>query len=99
MSQATIQDVNSAIMFGSFTNEQLESIIAAVKFRRGEIAKTVKRSITKGATVRFYNNRLGRDMICTVEKVAIKFITVRETGKAMGGLWRVPASMLTVADE
>lgn len=97
MSQLSIQDVNSAIMFGSFTNEQLESIIAAVKFRRGEIAKSVKRSITKGATVRFYNTRLGRDMTCTVEKVAIKYITVRDF-KGMGGLWRVPASMLTVVE-
>ena len=86
MSQLTIQDVNSAIMFGSFTNEQLESIASAVKFRRGEIAKSVKRNVTKGATVKFYNNRLGREMISTVEKVAIKFITVREQSAKMGGL-------------
>lgn len=98
MSQLSIQDVNSAIMFGSFTNEQLESIIAAVKFRRSEISKSVKRSVTKGATVKFYNSRLGYDMTGTVEKVAIKYITVRENSRAVGGLWRVPASMLTVVE-
>ena len=98
MSQLSIKDVNSAIMFGSFSYEELESIISAVKFRRNQIARSVKRNVAKGATVKFYNNRLGRDMICTVEKVAIKFITVRETGQAMGGLWRVPASMLTVVE-
>ena len=98
MSQLSIQDVNSAIMFGSFTYEQLESIIAAVKFRRGEIARSVKRSVTKGATVRFYNSRFGREMTCTVEKVAIKYVTVRENGASLGGLWRVPASMLTVVE-
>ena len=98
MSELSIQDVNSAIMFGSFTNEQLESIASAVKYRRNEIARSVKRSIAKGATVRFYNNRLGRDMVGIVEKVAIKFVTVRENGKAVGTLWRVPASMLTLAD-
>jgi hypothetical protein len=98
MTQLSIQDVNSAIMFGSFTNEQLESIIAAVKFRRSEISKSVKRSVAKGGTVRFYNNRLGRDMICVVEKVAIKYVTVREQGLSLGGLWRVPANMLTVVE-
>ena len=98
MSQLSIQDVNSAIMFGNCTNDQLESIIGAVKFRRTEIARSVKRSVTKGATVRFYNARLGRDMTCTVEKVAIKFITVRENGPVLGGLWRVPASMPTVVE-
>lgn len=98
MSQLTIQDVNSTIMFGSFTNEQLESIIAAVKFRRAEISKSVKRSIVKGATVKFYNNRMGCEMTCTVEKVAIKYITVRANSGGPGGLWRVPANMLTVVE-
>jgi len=94
---STIQHVNSQIMFGDFTNDQLESIVAAIKFRRNQIARSVKRSVVKGATVRFYNARLGRDMTCTVEKVAIKYITVRELNGA-GGLWRVPASMLTVVE-
>ena len=98
MSQVSIQDVNSAIMFGSFTNDQLESIISAIKFRRNEIGRSVKRSIAKSATVRFYNARLGRDMTCTVEKVAIKYVTVRENGQTVGGLWRVPATMLTVVE-
>ena len=98
MSQLSIQDVNSAIMFGSFTNEQLESIISAVKYRRNEIARSVKRSVAKGTTVKFYNPRLNRETIGTVEKVAIKYITVRENGATMGGLWRVPATMLTVVE-
>ena len=42
MSQLSIQDVNSAIMFGSFTNEQLESVAAAVKYRRSQIARENK---------------------------------------------------------
>ena len=98
MSQLSIQDVNSAIMFGQFTNDQLESIIGAVKYRRGQISSTVKRSITKGATVKFYNNRMGCEMTCTVEKVAIKYITVRSNSVGSGGLWRVPANMLTVVE-
>jgi len=42
MSQLSIQDVNSAIMFGDFTNDQLSSIASAIKFRRGQIVKETK---------------------------------------------------------
>ena len=45
MSQLSIQDVNSAIMFGDFTNDQLSSIASAIKFRRGQIVKETKRSL------------------------------------------------------
>jgi hypothetical protein len=100
MSQATIQDVNSAIMFGNFTNDQLDSIISAIKFRRSEISKSVKRSISKGATVNFYSSKRGTSITGIVEKVAVKYVTVREDkpGSFTSMLWRVPANMLTVAE-
>jgi hypothetical protein len=88
-----IQQVNSAIMFGDFTSDQLNSILAAVKFRRNQLTQQTKRSITIGSQVRFVSSRSGQTMAGTVEKVAIKYVTVR-TGQ---GLWRVPASMLEVA--
>ena len=88
-----IQEVNSAIMFGDFTSDQLNSILAAVKFRRNQLTQQTKRSITIGSQVRFVSSRSGQTMAGTVEKVAIKYVTVR-TGQ---GLWRVPASMLEVA--
>ncbi len=97
MSQLSIQDVNSAIMFGSFSHEELESVASAVKFRRTQLAKAVKRSVTKGATVKFYNTRHLREMVGTVQKVAIKYITVAEL-PPHNRLWRVPASMLTVVE-
>ena len=94
MSQATIQDVNSAIMFGSFTNDQLDSIASAIKFRRAEISKSVKRGLRQGDTVKFYSSKRGQELSGTVSKVAIKYITVNTNY----GLWRVPANMLTVVD-
>lgn len=94
MSQLSIQDVNSAIMFGSFSNEQLESIAAAVKYRRGQIGKETKRELGVGSVVKFTHPKTGRVHQGNVVKIAIKNIKVKE------GLttWNVPANLLTVAE-
>jgi ASC-1-like (ASCH) protein len=94
MSQLSIQDVNSAIMFGSFTNEQLESIAAAVKYRRSQIARENKRAIMMGDIVKFVNPRSGRTHQGAVVKINIKNIKVREGFTT----WNVPANMLSVAE-
>lgn len=86
----TIQDINRAIMFGDFTNDQLVSVIDAIKFRRGQMTRENKRSLTIGSQVKFYNSKRGTTCTGTVKKIAIKFITV-DTPQ---GLWRVPAAML-----
>lgn len=94
----TINDINHAIMFGDFTNDQIDSIIMAVKFRRSELAKQAKRSVTIGCQVRFVSSRSGKTVIGTVSKINRKTIIVREAGA--GGVfntnWRVPANMLEV---
>jgi len=89
---ATIQEINSSIMFGNLSNEQLDSVIAAVKFARSQLAKTNKRQFSVGAKVKFTNSRTGRDMHGKVVKVAIKYITV-DCG--VDRTWRVPANMLS----
>jgi hypothetical protein len=94
MSQLSIQDVNSTIMFGSFTNEQLESIAAAVKYRRSQISRENKRAIMMGDIVKFVNPRSGRTHQGNVVKINIKNVKVREGFTT----WNVPASMLTVAE-
>ena len=88
----TISDVNQAIMFGSFTNDQLMSILQAVKYARGKLTKQTIYSTKLGDQVKF-TGRSGRTEIGVVTKVAKKFITVR------CGLtsWRVPANMLEKA--
>jgi hypothetical protein len=89
-----IQQVNSAIMFGNFTNEELTSIIDAVKFARANIANQNKRALTLGTIVKFTSSRTGMPVTGTVQKINRKFIIVRETNKLSN--WRVPANMLTV---
>lgn len=91
---STIQEINSAIMFGDFTNDQLNSIISAVKFRRSQLTRDAKRAFHVGSRVKFSSTRTGQTVVGTVEKVAIKYITVRDP---IRGLWRVPANMLESA--
>ena len=94
-----IQQVNSAIMFGNFTNDELNSINDADKFARASIAKQNKREMCVGTIVKFKNSRTGMTVTGTVKKVNRKFILVNEqkAGSLFGSTWRVPASMLEVA--
>lgn len=94
MSQLSIQDVNSAIMFGSFTDEQLRSISDAVRYRRAQIVKETRRSIMVGDVVQFTHPKTGRTHQGSVVKIKIKNVQVRENLTT----WNVPANMLTVAE-
>ena len=94
MSQLSIQDVNSAIMFGSFTDEQLRSIGDAVRYRRAQIVKETRRSIMMGDVVRFTHPKTGRTHQGSVVKINIKNVKVKEGFTT----WNVPANMLTVTE-
>ena len=89
----SIQTVNAEILAGNFTNDQLSSIIDAVKFARARLTDQTKRSLRLGAAVKFTSTKNGMTYTGTVDKIAIKFVTVR-TGL---GLWKVPANMLQAA--
>jgi len=89
-----IQQINQSIMFGDFTDDQLNSILSAVKFARGCLAKSTKRQLRIGSSVRWASQRTGRAETGTVEKIAIKFVTVKTP---TGMRWKVPANMLEVA--
>ena len=90
-----IQQVNSAIMFGNWTNVELSSMIDAVKFARASLQKQVKRSLHIGDNVNFTSSKTGMNVTGVVTKIAIKYVTVRTAQ----GLWKVPANMLTVVED
>ena len=90
-----IKEINTAIIQGNFTNDQLSSIIDAVKFARARLTEQTKRSLMLGDTVSFTSTKLGRTMTGTVSKIAIKYITV----KTNAGLWKVPANMLNLVED
>ena len=86
----SINDVNQAIMHGDFTNDQLNAIASAIRFRRSQIGKEVKVTIRVGDTVKFYHPKLGLDLQGPVTKVKIKNILVRTPR----GTYNVPANLL-----
>ena len=90
-----IQQINQAIMFGNFTNDELNSIGDAIKFSRSQIVNQNKREMRVGTLVKFTSSRTGMPVTGTVQKINRKFIIVRETNKLSN--WRVPANMLSVA--
>ena len=91
-----ITQINTAILQGSFTNNQLTSIIDAVKFARARLTEQTKRSLTIGDNVHFNSTKLkGAGVTGVVVKIAIKYVTV----KTVTGLWRVPDNMLTVIQD
>ena len=86
----TISEINHEIMQGSFTNDQLNAIASAIKYRRAQLTREVKRSITSGTSVKFYHPKLGKDIFGTVDRVKQKFILVQ----TLGGRYNVHANLL-----
>ena len=84
-----IQAINSAIMFGNLTNDQLNSVVAAVKYARGQLTKTKARSFMQGDRVRFTSR--GNTYFGTIVRVKIKNAVVR-VGNYQS--YNVPVSML-----
>lgn len=89
----SIKEINSAIMFGNLTNDELNSVIDAVKFSRAQMTKQKTRAFSIGDSVKFTSNRNGLTYVGTVRKVKIKFVLVNTPG----GLFNVPANMLEAA--
>jgi hypothetical protein len=91
-----INDVTHAIMFGDFTNDQLNAIGQAIKYRRNQISKDIKRGLCIGDSVKF-PGRNGQYVIGSVTKVNRKFVLVKENRSAYLPLtWRVPLSMVSL---
>jgi K+-transporting ATPase A subunit len=87
-----INQVNSAIMHGNFTNDQLDAVLQAVKFAREQLRKEVRRELRIGCTVSFISNRNGQKYSGTVDSIKIKNAIVATSM----GRYRVPCNMLTV---
>jgi hypothetical protein len=90
-----IDRINSAIIQGNLTNDELNTVIEAVKFARSRLGRQTKASLMTGDSVSFTNSKTGTTMTGFVTKIAIKYVTV----KTLGGLWRVPANMLSKVED
>ena len=90
-----VKQINQAIMFGDFTNIELNAMIDAIKWKRATLAKITKASLMCGDQVEFTSTKTGMTLQGTVTKIAIKYVTVH----TKQGAWRVPANMLTLVDK
>jgi hypothetical protein len=92
-----IKQVNTAIMQGDFTNEELNSIGDAIRFARAQLVVRNKSVLSVGSNVKFTSSTRGT-IVGTVKKINRKFILVNEQkpGNSFGSTWKVPASMLEV---
>ncbi len=84
-----IKDINSAIMFGNFTNTELNSIVDALKYARAQRAKAQARALRAGDQVRFSSR--GNTYFGTIERVKLKnaFVKVGNFSR-----YNVPLNML-----
>ncbi len=88
----TVSEITAAIVSNEFTLEDINSIIQAINFRRGQLARKAQFTIRKGNNVKFTSSKLGVEVRGTVLKVNRKFCKVQTPN----GLWNVPGHMLTV---
>ena len=89
------QQVCHQIMFGNFTNDELNGIVEAIKFARASITKANIKTIRTGTSVQFTSSKTGKNVTGEVTKVGRKFLIIREHGVSYGN-WRVPANMVEV---
>lgn len=85
--------INTAIVTGTFTNDELASIIDAVKFARSRLTQQVKFTLRVGAKVKFHSSKRNQTIEGTISKMAQKYATI----STAQGLWRVPMNMLETA--
>jgi hypothetical protein len=90
-----VKEINTAIISGNFTAQELESIRDAVKFAAAKTARTNSCTLKAGSQVKLTHAKLGGTVIGTVKKVKIKKADVFIPSQNM--TYNVPLSMLTAA--
>lgn len=90
-----IQTINTAIINGTWANEDLMSMMDAIKFKRKLLTERTKAQLRVGDNVNFTSTRTGQNVTGVVVKIAIKYVTVR----TQQGLWKVPANMLNKVED
>ena len=85
-----LNNILRTIRFGNYTNDELNMIGNAIRYRRSLLTEEKKDFLTPGLDVKFTHSRNGRVYTGVVEKVNRKFVIVRTQTQS----WRVPATML-----
>ena len=88
-----IKEINTAIIHGNYTNEELNSINDAIRFARAQLVARNKMVLSVGSNVKFTSSTRGT-ISGVVKKINRKFIIVDQPGQFRS--WKVPANMLEV---
>ena len=90
---SNVAQINTLIMTGGLSNDELNSVADALKYMRARIAKRNVWTLVKGVKVKWTSSKTGMTMSGTINKVNRKFMIV-----GVGTTnWRVPANMLSAA--
>lgn len=90
--KSIMESIVAQVVAGEFSNTELNKLSEALKFARSKLVREVKYSLAIGDNVNFTSSRTGKNITGVVEKIAVKYVTVR----TIEGGWKVPANMLTV---
>lgn len=91
------KQIASAIISGSFDNDELNIIVDAIKFSRARMGERTKRELAIGNKVKFTDPRTGVEHTGTITKIKIKNVLVNCPTFGRGGLVNVPANLLSLA--
>ena len=83
--------LRSHILNKGYSNEDLNLLSDSIRTARARLVNEVKSGLSIGDNVNFTSSRTGKNITGVVEKIAVKYVTVR----TVEGGWRVPANMLT----
>jgi len=90
MNHSTVDEINSQIRNGNFSNAELQSIAMAVMYARTQISKQNRRQLSIGSMVKFTDSRNGRPVQGSVSKIGTKNVYVTTPV----GQWRVSANLI-----
>ena len=91
MKSKTLPEVQAMIM--NMDNDEMNSIIETIKFRRNQIQSEAKKMFKVGDKVYFVSKKQGK-VYGTVEKINRKYIVIDQTNGMMS--WRVSPSFLKI---
>ena len=89
----TLNEIQVAILNADLSNEELNILAEAIKYKRAQVGREVARSLTIGSQVKFTDTRRGQIIRGTLEAIKIKNATVATSV----GRYRVPMNMLSAA--
>lgn len=89
----TLNEIQLAIFNTNLTNDDLNTLAEAIKYKRAQVGREVARSLTIGSQVKFTDSRKGMIIRGTLEAIKIKNATVSTSL----GRYRVPMNMLSEA--